>query len=87
MSKSNVFNLFRSAIAALFISGAAIGSAQAAHGWSWIFPHFAITDGTTAPTESVAPESKGPKDKKMMVKAPPQQPESWTRSLLSDGAG
>ncbi|MDQ3195863.1 MAG: hypothetical protein ACR2FI_06965 [Burkholderiales bacterium] len=84
MSKSNAFNLVRSAIAALFISGAAIGSAQAAHESSWIFPNFAITDGTTAPAESVAQKSKAPKDR-MMVKAPIHRPESWTRSLLSDG--
>ncbi|MBC7944646.1 MAG: hypothetical protein H7X91_05175 [Burkholderiales bacterium] len=85
MSKSNTFNLVRSAVAALFISGLAAGSAQAAHESSWIFPHFAITDGTTAPAESVAQDSKAPPRDKMMVKAAPQQPESWTRLLVSDG--
>lgn len=79
MNNSNTFRLVRMAVAALFISGAAIGSAQAANESNWIFPNFGPSASTTEPVGANAQGSKGPEGK-VMVEAPAQQPESWTRS-------
>lgn len=77
MGKSNTFKLVHTAIAALFISGVAISSAQAAHESNWIFPNFGTSASNTKPASSGAQGNKGPQGK-VAVKGSIQQPESWT---------
>lgn len=73
-------------VAVLAAIGFIASSANAAHESNWIFPNFAITDGTTLPAVDAGVEGNPGFEGVAMTRSPVQQPESWTRSaLLSDG--